>query len=422
MEPLVRSQHYKWVMLGLLFCVAALNYADRTAFTAVFPLLKEDLGMSDIGLAAIGSVFIWTYGLVSPAAGILGDRLKRTSLVIWSLIAWSLVTGLTGLVASGPQLLGMRVLLGLAESLYIPASIALIADFHQETRATAMGIHLSGFHFGIVAGGTLAGYLGDHYGWRPSLFLLGAIGVGLALICRMVLVEPTQTAVAQSGGAGLSVGQTLQEVLRVPTVLVLLAEALLISIGYWIFANWLPLYFRERFQMSLAGAGFSGTATLTAGGVLGILLGGWLSDRVAKGGLNRRMLVHAVCYLMAAPVPLVFLWSQQIGLISTGIFIFALLRMVGQANANPVLFDLLEPRLRASVIGLVNMTGCVGGGAGILVSGYLRADFGLAGIFAGISLIAATAGLLVLAGYLFCVKRDLARAALASPMPVAQNA
>ncbi len=182
------SPRYKWILVGILFLAASLNYADRGALTAVFPLLRKDLGMSDLALAAIGSFFLWSYALFSPLAGYLGDRFSRSALVTWSVVAWSVVTALTAFVQTTEQLLAMRVLLGVAESLYIPASLALIAEHHATpTRAMAMSLHLSGFYSGVVFGGTVAGYLGDSYGWRPSLLVLGGVGLLLGLLCKLTV-------------------------------------------------------------------------------------------------------------------------------------------------------------------------------------------------------------------------------------------
>ena len=135
----------RWVALGLLFLAAVLNYADRTAFSAVFPLLKKDLGMSDVELGAIGSLFLWSYGLMSPFAGMAGDRFSRSSLVTGSLLVWSLVTGITGFVTSTHQLFAARILLGLSEALYLPAAMALIAGHFTSTgRGRALAIHVMG--------------------------------------------------------------------------------------------------------------------------------------------------------------------------------------------------------------------------------------------------------------------------------------
>jgi MFS family permease len=136
---------YKWRLVAFLFFVAALNYADRTATSAVFPLLRRDLGMSDLQLAAVGSFFLWSYAIGSPIAGYLADRLSRSRLVAWSLGLWSLITLATGMAPNAEILIASRALLGLAECLYLPAAIALIADHHpSESRATALGFHIAG--------------------------------------------------------------------------------------------------------------------------------------------------------------------------------------------------------------------------------------------------------------------------------------
>ena len=182
------SGRYKWFVVGMLFFVACLNYADRGSLSAVFPLLRKELGMSDIALASTSSFFLWSYAVCSPFAGYIGDRFSRSAIVTWSLAAWSALMLATGMVRSAPALLAMRIPLGIVESLYIPASVSLIADHHSSaTRGRAYSIHLCGFYSGVVAGGWLSGYLGDRCGWRYALYALGIIGVVLAAITGRVL-------------------------------------------------------------------------------------------------------------------------------------------------------------------------------------------------------------------------------------------
>jgi MFS family permease len=127
---------------------------------------------TDIQLGEIGSFFLWSYAIAAPFSGMLADRVSRSRLIAISLASWSLVMTLCGAVKGVEQLLALRVLLGIAESLYIPAAIALIADHHDpETRGTAMGIHLAGINLAVVLGGTLSGYLGEHVGWRAGIIL-----------------------------------------------------------------------------------------------------------------------------------------------------------------------------------------------------------------------------------------------------------
>lgn len=72
----------KWRMVAVLLSIAGLNYADRTAISSVFPLIRRDLGMSDVALAATGSLFLWSYAIGSPFAGYLADRLSRSRLIV----------------------------------------------------------------------------------------------------------------------------------------------------------------------------------------------------------------------------------------------------------------------------------------------------------------------------------------------------
>ena len=407
------SPRYKWILVAILFLAASLNYADRGALTAVFPLLRKDLGMSDMALAAIGSFFLWSYALFSPLAGYLGDRFSRSALVTWSIVAWSIVTILTAFVQTTEQLLSMRVLLGIAESLYIPASLALIAEHHATpTRAMAMSLHLAGFYSGVVFGGTVAGYLGESYGWRPSLLVLGSVGLLLGLLCKLTvfgLPAALSPESAMEKHVVQSFGRSFSNLVKTASYWVLLLEAMLLAIGTWIFANWLPLYFTETFKMSLSGAGFAGTFPVQAGAMIGILAGGYFSDRVARKTVQRRMLFHSLCYLAAAPLLLAFVASSNYTIILSAIFGYSLLRAVGGANANPLLCDLLPKNSWSTAVGLMNTTNCFAGGVGILIAGYLKRDFGLGGIFAGTAGIVLVAGILLLLGYFLFLRRDLER-------------
>src|SRR6516162_315199 len=114
----------KWQTVVVLFFVAGLNYADRTAISAVFPLVRADLALTDVALAAIGSVFLWAYAVGSPFAGYLADRLSRSRLVVLSLLGWSVATIATAFVHDLTAMLLTRVFLGIAECAYLPAAVA----------------------------------------------------------------------------------------------------------------------------------------------------------------------------------------------------------------------------------------------------------------------------------------------------------
>lgn len=398
----------------MLAVAAALNYADRAAISSVLAPLRQDLNLGDVALGSIGSVFLWSYSIASPISGVLADRYSRSRLVAFSLAAWSLVTVGTGFSSGLAMLLATRVLLGVFESAYLPAATALLASHHDaSTRGTAMGIHSVGLNFGVVAGGTFAGYLAEHFGWRSGFWVLGAAGLVVAVAAARVLRDeapPPGTAAP----ARVPLGIGLRRLARIPSYLILLGKAMLAGIGIWIFLNWLPLYFRDEFAMNLGAAGFAGTFMLQISTVIGIGAGGWLSDRFATRALRNRMLYQSISYLAAAPFLLLFVGRPGFAAVALAVSMFSLFRGMGQANENPTLCEVVPPELRSTAIGIMNTCATAAGGAGVLLAGAMKSSLGLATVFAAVSSLFVVAGLLLLAGYCVYMPRDLARASQGS--------
>jgi len=407
------NSNYKWYVVALLFSVGALNYGDRTAISSVFPLLRDEFNASDVELGAIGTVFLWCYAIASPLAGSIADRVSRKRAIVFSLTAWSVITLITGFVTSMGQILISRAFLGFAEAAYLPAAIALIADYHSsKTRATAIGFHTAGLTFGLIAGGAGAGYLGEHFGWRLGFIILGISGLVLAVVAQLTLrdrpVDPSEPVREKSAPP---IWQSVVTLVSIPSCLIIFTEAMILAVGTWIFLNWLPLYFKETYNMSLAGAGFAGTGMLQGAATLGVVAGGYLSDAVAGDRPRRRMLLQTICYALSAPFLLAFLFQPQLAVLNTCIFLFSFISRVGLTNETPLLCDLLAPRLRSTAIGLMNALNCFAGGIGIMTAGVLKSAYGLGGIFGGISGIMLIGSVLTAIGYKFFLARDLARRA-----------
>ncbi len=403
---------HRWRIAGLLACAGALNYADRAAISSVFPLLRDEFQLTDRQLGAIGTFFLWSYAACSPWAGLLADRISRKRMVVASLAAWSAVTILTGLAQSTTQLMATRVLLGLAECCYLPAAVGLVADHHgSSSRGRALGLHMCGLNAGLIAGGALAGYLGEAYGWRVSFWWLGAVGLLLALVCWRWLEEGPRAASDEPRAvATRPILEQLRTLMKQSAFVLLATEAMLMAVGTWMFFNWMPLYFRETFGLSLAVAGFSGTATLQVSAVTGIALGGMLSDRiVTRHGRRQRLVLMMACYLIAAPMLIIFTLPASMALVSSVIVAFSLVRGIGMACETPALCDMLPADERATGQGLLNMLNTFAGGVGVLAAGWLKQDYGLGGVFAGVT------GLIVIAaGFAWAASRKMPQAAAMS--------
>lgn len=405
----------RWRVVWFLMLAAALNFGDRSAMSAVLAAIRTEFGVSDVMLGLLGSIFLWSYALGSPLAGTLGDRFSRQRLVVGSLVAWSAVTALMGFATGYPMLLGLRLALGVAECLFLPAAVALIATYHPtSTRARAMSFITIGANCGMVVGGSTAGFFADHYGWRSGFWVLGIAGIVLALVSRPMFPDTPPAAATPTRRVGFLAAA--RYVFRVPSYYVLLAESMLSGLGMWIFFTWLPLYFRETFQMPLAAAGFAGTFMLQVSVVLGVLAGGWISDRVSAHAPHRRMLLYGCFYLVGAPCLLLFLGQPSFAVVAVAVSAFSFCRGLAQSNDHPTQCEIVPPEYRATGVGIMNACATAAGGCGVLLAGVLKRDVGLGGIFAGISGCFLVAAIVLLVGYRWFIRRDIARAQGTGPV------
>ena len=188
----VRPLHeYKWRVVAMLWTVSFFNYADRAALFTLFPLLEREMHLSPVQLGLLASRFAWTYGLLAPFSGNLVDRISRKRAVLGGLYAWSTIAACTSLSRGFGQLFGFMAAEGVGESLYYPASMSLLSDYHgPETRSRAMGIHQTSVYVGTIAGGFFAGLIGEQYGWRWSFVTFGGMGLLLGLSCCAFCASP----------------------------------------------------------------------------------------------------------------------------------------------------------------------------------------------------------------------------------------
>ena len=173
------KKYYPWVLVALLWFVALLNYMDRQMLSTMQEAMKADISELNQAEAfgALMAVFLWIYGIVSPFAGIIADRMSRKWLVVGSIFVWSAVTFLMGYAHNFTQLYWLRAFMGISEALYIPSALSLIADWHEgKSRSLAIGIHMTGLYVGQAIGGfgaTLAAMLS----WNAAFHWFGVIGV-----------------------------------------------------------------------------------------------------------------------------------------------------------------------------------------------------------------------------------------------------
>lgn len=396
----------------MLWMVCFFNYADRQAIFSVFPLLRAELHLSTVQVGIVGSSFMWMYALFGPVAGWLCDRFSRKSLILGGLVFWSILTAATALAHTYGQLVVCRALGGLGEALYFPASMSLLADYHTtRTRSRAMALHQSSVYAGSIAGGAVAGYVGQTYGWRDSFVLFGGLGFALGLVLWAFIVEPArgqadEALVLESAMNALPVEAPAQQSATLPQqILELLKNRLVLSlIAIFIGANfvavvflaWLPTFLYERFHMSLAMAGLNGTAYLQVASVLGVLAGGLMADALARRGgswkSGGRMATQAVGLLCG--IPFLFLTGQTklVPVLFAALVGFGFFKGIYDANIWASLYDVVPFRRRGAAVGLMNSLGWLGGGTAPIAIAVLAQHVSLG------SAVSATAAIYTLCG------------------------
>jgi MFS family permease/N-acetylneuraminic acid mutarotase len=386
--PSDRTTPYAWLVVGLLWVVAVLNYVDRQIIYSVFPLVQAELHLSAVQLGLISSVFLWVYGLLSPFSGFLADRYGRKRIIVASLLVWSLVTWMTGKVGGFAELLATRALMGISEACYLPAALALIVGYHgNRTRSLASGLHHSGLYVGVVLGGAGGSWLGERYGWRWAFLLLGAAGTLYVLVLMWLLREGEPGPAHETPPARLGFSQALRELLRLPGFGPMLLVFSTIATANCVLYTWLPLYLFEQFRMNLTAAGFSATFYIQAASLAGILLGGWLADRWSGVTQRGRLRAQVLGLLGAAPALALLGTTTSVELLIAGLVVFGLGRGFYDCNVMPVLSQTARPDLRATGYGVMNLAGCLAGGVVALLAGALKEVVGLGRVFQLVGLL-----------------------------------
>jgi MFS family permease len=393
-----RGGAYKWLVVAMLWFVCLFNYADRQAIFSVFPVLKSQFGLSDLQLGYIGSSFMWVYALAAPAAGLIADRLPRKTVILSGLIFWSLITVATALSATYWQLVTFRALEGLGEAFYFPASMSMLSAYHgPDTRSRAMSWHQSSVYAGTIAGGALAGWLAQQYGWRSGFYVFGSGGLLLGLVLLALLKEPETRAAAEEHGA-FNLRDAGRAIFGNPAVLVLMAVFVGANFVAMIFLTWLPSYLSRSFGMTLAMAGLNATVYLQIASVLGVLSGGALADRLARSRRGGRMMTQALGLFAGVPFLLLSGLTRQVPVFVIAMTGFGFFKGIYDANIWASLHDVVPVERRASAVGVMNSVGWLGGGFAPIAIGAASAHYGMSACLSATSAIYLAFGLLLAAG------------------------
>lgn len=399
--------NYPWLLIGLLWCVAFLNSADRSILIAVMPTLRTEFGLTDTQLGLLNSVFFWIYAVTAFVAGRLGDSMRRTRVIVYGLLFWSVATGFTSLSTGLVMLLGLRGIVAFGEAFYYPTATALISDWHKPAmRSRALSIHQTAVFAGAGVGSVLAGTIADLLGWHAPFLIFGAVGLvyGFVLI-RFLRDAPIMRTVAA------------QDAPREPLGIVFRIKPALMLCGIFFLATgastgvtvWAPTYVHDKLGLDLAHSAFWGSGTINLAGFLSVPLGGLLADTLARRTSIGRFYTLMIGLGSAGLLLLPLIWADTAAQVGAVLLATSIGKGLFDGCIYAAMHDVMPPQARATAVGMMTMLGFFGAGLTPILVPKIAQTYGMAG---GMTSVAALYFIAV--ATLFAMRGPTRRAVLAN--------
>ncbi|MFD1952182.1 MFS transporter [Sphingomonas arantia] len=295
-----RRSRVRFSMLALIATGTLINYLDRTILGIAAPALTKELSISPALMGVVFSAFSWTYAASQIPGGAFLDRFGTRLTYCLSVGFWSLFTLFHALVGGIASLLGLRLLLGIAESPCFPANGRVVATwFPRQERALATGVYTVGEYIGLAFLSPLLFAMLAHWGWRSLFVGAGVVGLVFALIWWRGYREPADSDANPAEIAHIVAGGGLAAHAAAPKLDWSKAALLLRERKMWgiclgqfagnstlvFFLTWFPTYLAVERHMDWLKIGFFAILPFIAASV-GVLFGGWWSDTMLRRGVS----------------------------------------------------------------------------------------------------------------------------------------
>ncbi len=418
-----RVRRMQVIALTLLVLSGVVNYIDRATLAIGNPLIRRDLHLSIAQMGLLLSAFLWAYAFAQLPAGGLIDRFGPRRLLAAGVFIWSAAQALAGLTTAFGQFVFARVILGFGEAPQFPTGARVVRDwFNVRARGTATGVFNCSSTLGSAIAAPLLTVLMLALGWRWMFGLMGIAGIIIAAVWFALYREPEGMRLTRAEEEYRREGDETGEAARVTLGewrrLLGHATTWGMIIGFfgvvyltWVYTAWLPGYLEIQRHMSIRSAGFA-TAIPFVAGVIGALLGGWLTDWLVRRGLSpidsRRypltlsLLGMAACTVAAALVP-----SNALALAFISLAMF--LGYIASSSAWAMASVAAPANTTASLGAMQNFGGYVGGALAPMVTGFIVQA---SGSFVPALMTAAGIGVVCAIAYVIIVRRPVTAADL----------
>lgn len=324
--------------LALLTTIYTLNFLDRQVITILIDPIKRDYHLSDKAIGFIsGFGFVIMYSLIAPFVARWADRGNRRNILTAGLVIWSGMTALAGIARNALQLTLARFGVGIGESAGTAPSASIISDlFPGDRRAMAMSVYQLGPVFGGFFGAFIGGWINQYYGWHRAFLVAGLPGMLVALIFRFTVKEPARgaTEATKVNARQQPLAETLRFIFSQKSYILLLIGFSFTTYIQFGFSNWTaPFLSRIRHLNSAQIGTYLGTVRGVAG-LIGTLVGGYLTDWFGRRDPRWRLYVPAACSMLACPGALLFLFSPNPVLSLAG---FAVISAASPVHVGPII-------------------------------------------------------------------------------------
>jgi MFS family permease len=366
---------HHWYILSVLFCLNSLNFYDRQILGAVMEPVRRELALSDTQMGFLSTAFTLVYAAVGLPLGRLADNWQRNRILSLSLALWSVLTAASGLALGYVSLVATRLGVGIGEAACAPAANSLIGDlFPPNQRARALSAFMLGLPVGLFLCYWLSGRIAAAYGWRSAFYVAAVPGLLLAILAWRMR-EPARGATEGSVvAAKRRPGSPWAVVLGIPTMWWIILSGALFNFNMYAVNAFTVAFLARYHQVSLREATWITAWVLGAVGVLGLLLGGWTSDRVSRTRPSGRLQLAAAATLVSAPCLLLALRQPGGDVMGFTLFMGAgsMLMFVYYSCVYPAIQDVVEPALRGTAMALYFFAMYVlGGSLGPVATGAL---------------------------------------------------
>ena len=349
---------YKWVMLGMLAVTYFLMHASRQVFNASLPQIKVDLashGATDAQLGLSRTIFLFAYGLMVPFAGIAADFFRRKWVIVVGTLFFSTSVFFTGFSDSMLMLFILYGFMnGIGQCMIPGAASSLVAQYHTETRSTALSIYQSALYVGVLISSVAAGWLGgsSSSGWRISFWAFG----GVAMVWMVVLtlfLRNTPALKVQGEEVKPKFKDALAAFCAKPSAWLLTFAFGMLVFGSNCFRTWMPAFLQGQKEWGLTpgSAAFHAVFWFYLGSFLGIALGARASDKLSTKRRGIRLTIMAVGLALSAPTMAGMVLVPSLWLSCVMMFFFGLGGGFFDCNLYAGLFDVVAPRYRSAAMG-----------------------------------------------------------------------